>query len=84
MSDAIVTFEGVIHGKTIELSGEPGFSDGQHVRVHLQPVTPRTAKFDLEAHRRAFGAWSDAAKDLDAYVAWTREQRRQGRRAVES
>lgn len=31
-------FEGVIHGKTIELDQEPGFPDGQAVAIELRPL----------------------------------------------
>jgi hypothetical protein len=31
------TVQGVIHGKTIELKDNPGFSDGEEIEVILRP-----------------------------------------------
>jgi uncharacterized protein (DUF433 family) len=35
-----MTIQGVIHGRTIELSEEPGLPDGQAVSVEIQPFVP--------------------------------------------
>lgn len=54
---------GVVHGKTIELSNDPGLEDGQEVEVSL-----RTASLPSvwgEGLRRAAGALADSWCDND-------------------
>ncbi|MBI1902639.1 MAG: hypothetical protein HYS13_16180 [Planctomycetia bacterium] len=75
-------FKGVIHGKTIELAEATGLPEGQRVTVILQPESSQAASTE-EGLRLAFGACADEAADLDAYLAWTREQRKIGRRPVD-
>lgn len=76
-------FKGVVHGKTIELDQEPGLPDGQPVTVTVQP-TPIGRKLPPgEGLRRAFGAWSEDAAELDEYLAWNRQQRQQDRRGID-
>ncbi len=33
--------------------------------------------------RRAFGSWAEDAEELDAYLEWTRQQRKTSRREIE-
>jgi len=35
--------EGTVHGKTVELSRDPGLEDGQRVEVVLVPVNPKSS-----------------------------------------
>ena len=70
-------FNGVVHGRTIKLDGEPGLPDGQSVRVTLEPTSE--AIETGEGLRRAFGAWADDAKELDEWLEWNRQQRKQSR-----
>ena len=71
---------GVVHGRTIELSDNPGLPDGQEVRVIVEPQTTATDSGTPEERlRRAFGAWSDDAENLDEFLRWNREQRSAGR-----
>jgi hypothetical protein len=68
---------GVVHGKTIELDEETGLSDGQEVHVIVQPVGPGEQRLPPgEGLRRAFGGWAEDAEELDAYLAWNRQQRK--------
>ncbi len=76
------TLNGVIHGKIIELDGEPGMPDGQPVSVTLEPLAPATSPTSpeaLAALRRAAGAWADDAEELDRYLDWNRRQRKANR-----
>ncbi len=78
---------GVVHGKVIELDEELGLPDGQRVTVVVQPVgtgtEPPSDSLLGEGLRRAFGAWSDDAEELDEYLHWTRLQRKRGRPGIE-
>jgi hypothetical protein len=74
--------KGVIHGKTIELTDEPGFPDGQEVSVTVELVnqaTSPTSAEALESLRRAAGTWNEDAEELDRYLEWNRQQRKSGR-----
>ena len=84
MSSAV--FQGVIHGKTIELEQEPGLPDGQKVAVIVEPAaasasSPTSAEA-REALRRAAGTWADDADELDKFLQWNRERRKSSRREI--
>jgi hypothetical protein len=66
---------GVIHGKTIELEQAPNLPDGQAVSVIVRP----TQNSD-DGLRRAFGAWSADADELDRHMAEIYQQRKSDRR----
>ncbi len=83
MSRAPAIMKGVIHGRLIELSEEPGLPDGQTVSVTVQPVSEVEPLPPGEGLRRAFGAWAEDADELDRYVEWSRLQRRVDRREIE-
>jgi hypothetical protein len=72
---------GVVHGKVIELAEDSGLPDGQEVSVVLRPVEEAHARG--EGLKRAFGGWADNGDDLDAYLAWSRRQRKAGRAGTE-
>ncbi|MEI8020698.1 MAG: hypothetical protein WCH39_21020 [Schlesneria sp.] len=77
-----IALKGVIHGRTIELEQEAGFSDGQEVSVSVEPVLPATSPTSAEALtalHRAAGAWADDAEELDRYLEWNRHQRKGNR-----
>lgn len=78
------THKGIIRGRTIELTEEPGLPDGQEVTVVVQCITPTPEQFPPgEGLRRAFGACADEADDLDKFLAWSRQQRKMGRAPIE-
>jgi hypothetical protein len=72
--------QGIIHGKIIELDTDSGFPDGQRVSLFVQPSEGSTSADEKlppgEGLRRAFGAWAEDAVELDAYVDWSRRQRK--------
>ena len=72
---------GVIHGKTIELDDDAGFPDGQEVKVTVEPATEGLPPG--EGLRRAFGGWAENAEELDEYLEWNRQQRKQSRPEIE-
>jgi hypothetical protein len=72
---------GVVHGKTIELEGEPGLPDGQAVAVIVQPLKEKPLP-PGEGIRRSAGAWADDAEELDKFLEWNRQQRKIGRPEV--
>jgi hypothetical protein len=78
-------FHGIIHGRTIELEREPGLPEGQPVSVTLVPSRPVGAPTDLEALarlKRAAGTWAEGGDDLERYLEWNRQQRKNGRREI--
>jgi hypothetical protein len=77
-------FEGVIHGRVIELSRESGLPEGQAVSVIVKPVELPAEKLPPgEGIRRAFGAWADEAEELDEFLAETRRLRQTNRPEIE-
>ena len=73
-------FEGVVHGRMIELSKESGLPEGQAVSVIVKPVVAQAEQLPPgEGLRRAFGAWADEAGELDKFLAETRELRQRKR-----
>jgi hypothetical protein len=68
---------GIIRGKTIELDRAPGIPDGQPVSVDV-----RVASQGQEGLKRAFGAWSDDASELDAFLDEIRISRKAQRDEV--
>jgi hypothetical protein len=77
-------FEGVVHGRMIELSQESGLPEGQAVSVIVQPVVKQVEQLPPgEGLRRAFGAWSDEAAELDKFLAETRQLRQRKRPEIE-
>lgn len=81
----MVTIQGVIHGKTIELEHDSGLPDGQKVQVTVNPLSQEQAERlpPGEGLRRAFGAWAEDAEELDEFLEWNRQQRRIDRREIE-
>jgi len=76
--------KGVIHGRTIELEGEPGLPDGQAVTVTVEPVTPKDSQAAFEALKRAAGGWAnDDPEGLEQYLEWNRQQRKANRRMID-
>ena len=59
------TLHGVIHGKTVELFGDPGMDDGQKVEVIVRPA-------------RENGDWGDGLRRCAGALAdsWTEEDDR--------
>lgn len=70
------TVHGVIHGKTIQLTEDPGMSDGQEVHVVLAPVPPAASWGD--GIRRSAGGWADDP-EMDAVMERIQEDRKQER-----
>lgn len=66
---------GVVRGRTIELSEETGYQDGDKVIVILKPdLAPG------EGIRKSAGAWADGGEELDRFLEETRLARKQIRR----
>lgn len=80
------TLRGIIHGKTIELTQSPGLPEGQEVTVTVEPLPgPSAEKLPPgEGIRRTAGAWAEDAEELDRFLDWNRQQRKLGRRELES
>ena len=67
------SIEGVIHGKTIELTTDPGLANGQAVRVFVKPLPkPEQA---LQAILRTAGSMSNDP-DFEAAMAQVERDRR--------
>ncbi|NQU21749.1 MAG: hypothetical protein HQ567_10735 [Candidatus Nealsonbacteria bacterium] len=68
---------GVIHGKTIHLTEDPGIADGQEVQVALAAVPPEKAWGD--GIRRSAGGWADDP-EMNAVMERIQEDRGRERR----
>jgi hypothetical protein len=71
---------GIVHGKTIQFENELGLPEGLAVSVVVQPLAESPK--NLEGLRRSFGAWADDAEELDKYLEWNRQQRKQSCREI--
>ena len=77
--------KGIVHGKVIELDEEPGLPEGQLVNVTVESIPSGEASLlPGEGIRRSAGAWSDDPEGLDEFLDWNRQQRKIGRRELES
>jgi len=74
---------GVVRGRTIECDSDLGLPEGQAVSVTVAPVDASVDSAMSDGLRRAFGALSAEAEVFDAYLAWTREQRKAPRRDIQ-
>jgi len=84
MSIETSAFEGIVHGKTIELNQEPGLPDGQAVTVTLTPLQQATTSLPPgEGLRRAFGAWVEDADELDKFLEELRQSRKRSRPEID-
>jgi hypothetical protein len=72
---------GTIHGKTIQLDQELGLPEGQTVQITVKVVPANHVPG--EGLQKAFGGWSEDADELDAYLEWNRQQRKQGRPEID-
>jgi len=68
---------GIIHGKTIELTEDPGVSDGQEVHVALTLVQSGGRWGD--GIRRSAGGWADYP-EMDAVMEQIQQDRKRERR----
>ncbi|MCS6975440.1 MAG: hypothetical protein NZM31_00340 [Gemmatales bacterium] len=76
------TLRGVIRGKAIELSEDPGLREGEQVLVTVSPL-PSGPSAAGEGLRRSAGAWAAEADEVDRFLAWNAEQRRADRQVSE-
>ncbi len=84
MNPLLSDVKGVIHGRTVELTEEPGLPDGQEVTVTLRPVDASATQLPPgEGLRRAFGSWADDAQQLDEFLAEIRRSRKRTRPEIE-
>ena len=75
MMDKIM--HGVIHGKTIHLTEDPGVPDGREVQVVL--TAPQPDKSWGEGIRRSAGGWADYP-EMDAVMEQIQQDRKRERR----
>ena len=76
-------FKGVVRGNSIELEQPIGLPDGQEVTVVVRPTIGTERLPPGEGLRRSAGAWAEDAEELDAYLEWNRQQRKQSRATLE-
>lgn len=78
MENDATVLRGVVRGRTIELERTVNLPDGQEVRII---VSPAPAHGTGEGISRSFGGWADDQVDeLDRFLGWNQERRKQGRR----
>lgn len=70
----MATLQGVIHGNVIELDGDAGLPDGEHVTVVVLP-----SALPGEGIRRSAGGWADAGDELDEWLDEMQRSRQQDR-----
>jgi hypothetical protein len=75
---------GVVHGNTIQLDRDLGLPDGHHVIVVVRSEEGAEQLAPGEGIKRAAGSWADDPEGLDAYLEWNRQQRKAGRKPLES
>jgi uncharacterized protein (DUF433 family) len=63
-------------GNEALLQAHPGLTAGDVEALRVYARTPAWI-------RRTAGAWAEDAEELDEYLAWTRQQRKTGRREIE-
>jgi hypothetical protein len=84
MNNGPVILKGRVHGRTIELDGEPGLPEGLPVTISLEPASePRSAP-PGEGIRQSAGAWSDDPAGLDEFLEWNRQQRKARRPEIDA
>ena len=66
---------GIIHGRTVELSEDPGMDEGQQVQVILRPAEKKGTWG--EGLRRCAGALADSWSDEDDRILDQLHQERQ-------
>lgn len=69
----MMTYHGVIRGKTIELDEAPSLPEGQDVTIEIHPFRPG------DGIRASAGAWADAGPELDEWLKRMDEARHSGR-----
>ena len=65
--------QGIVHGRTIELSEDPGIADGQQVHVVVSAVD--TTQAWGEGIRRSAGAAADVLGAEEAFAQVERDRR---------
>lgn len=74
-----MTIRGVIHGKTIILSSDPGLADGSQVEVVVRPLPPAERPIS-QGFIDSFGGWDDDIEGLDKYIEQVYRDRASDRR----
>lgn len=74
------TINGRIHGRTIELTEDPGLQDGQEVRVQVTPLPP-AAPWG-EGLRRCAGALADDPEWDEVLEEIYQDRKRDSRRDI--
>lgn len=81
----LTNLRGVIRGRTIELEEPVAFEEGEVVEVTISRTLQQPADVlpPGEGIRRSFGAWADDAEQVDEFLEWNRQQRKQPRAEIE-
>lgn len=80
------TFHGIVEGDRVQLPERSRFPVGTRVQITLILEADITSDEKLppgEGLRRTYGAWADDAEDLDAFIEWSRQQRKIERKLEE-
>jgi hypothetical protein len=84
VENGATVLKGIVRGRTIELERAVNLPDGQEGRVVLHPAGGDVPVVPGEGVGRSFGGWAgDEADELDQYLQWNRERRKQSRRENE-
>ena len=76
---------GTIHGQIITLEQPVSIGEGEAVDVTITR-RPHSLLQELppgEGFRLSAGAWADDAEELDEFLEWNRQQRKQSRPEIE-
>lgn len=80
-----VVFDGIAHGRSIELNNDAGLPDGQPVHVIITPINsgaPQATQRARELLQSAAGMWCDDPEGLEEFLEWNRQQRKSVRREI--
>ena len=78
MSKTSEVLHGIVHGKSIELEHPLSMPDGSEIELVVKaiPISAEERQQRLEA---IFGSCDQDSEDLDDFLDWNREQRKQSR-----
>ena len=80
----MIQTRGTVHGKTITLEQPIEIAEGEIVELTITRFQSSSGQRKPgEGVRQSAGSWAEDANELDEYLEWNREQRRQSRPEIE-
>lgn len=81
----LTNLRGVVRGRTIELDEPIAIEEGEIVEVTISRTLQQLPEIlsPGDGIRRSAGAWAEDAEQLDEFLEWNRQQRKQSRAEIE-